>query len=378
MEKKKKKKKPLKGEESRNNTRAKHDIMDDDDDDDDDLEEEDEEDEEEEEEMKSALRRDVDALLSRIEGLNNNAKGDALMTDGQLKMELESIERERERIGALMMMMNGKKKKKKKKKKSENDEETRRGEEENFLLARFDVVRGASSSVAEYLDSTVRNVARRHALTRDKHILKELDEFVDKNVDSIETNTIRMQEVDKEKENRREWVRRFGIESMIGLDREEEQARAEQALRALEINSSGKSSGRNVVKSSNDIIDGERNVNMLLKDTNAKEEEDLEKAIEKNVLSSVDSAIKSLETAGMAIAKANKNNKESSAAAASFAMAISNFSALPVWQKRVVGLLVFLVFSWILILSAMNNDEKSEFEEIDQTIATTADASAGA
>ena len=68
----------------------------------------------------------------------------------------------------------------------------------------------------------------------------------------------------------------------------------------------------------------------------------------------------------------------SSAAAASFAMAISNFSALPVWQKRVVGLLVFLVFSWILILSAMNNDEKSEFEEIDQTIATTADASAGA
>ena len=338
------------------------------DDDDDDLEEEDEEDEEEE--MKSALRRDVDALLSRIEGLNN-AKGDALMTDGQLKMELESIERERERIGALMMMMNGKKK-------SENDEETRRGEEENFLLARFDVVRGASSSVAEYLDSTVRNVARRHALTRDKHILKELDEFVDKNVDSIETNTIRMQEVDKEKENRREWVRRFGIESMIGLDREEEQARAEQALRALEINSSGKSSGRNVVKSSNDIIDGERNVNMLLKDTNAKEEEDLEKAIEKNVLSSVDSAIKSLETAGMAIAKANKNNKESSAAAASFAMAISNFSALPVWQKRVVGLLVFLVFSWILILSAMNNDEKSEFEEIDQTIATTADASAGA
>jgi hypothetical protein len=187
-----------------------------------------------------------------------------------------------------------------------------------------------------------------------------------------------MQEVDKEKENRREWVRRFGIESMIGLDREEEQARAEQALRALEINSSGKSSGRNVVKSSNDIIDGERNVNMLLKDTNAKEEEDLEKAIEKNVLSSVDSTIKSLETAGMAIAKANKNNKESSAAAASFAMAISNFSALPVWQKRVVGLLVFLVFSWILILSAMNNDEKSEFEEIDQTIATTADASAGA
>ena len=302
--------------------------------------------------MKSALRRDVDALLSRIEGLNDEAKGDDALTndDGQLQKSEGSIERERTHWRA------------------DDDDEWRRRRrrrrrrrarttrakkaKKRILLARFDVVRGASSSVAEYLDSTVRNVARRHALTRDKHILKELDEFVDKNVDSIETNTIRMQEVDKEKENRREWVRRFGIESMIGLDREEEQARAEQALRALEINSSGKSSGRNVVKSSNDIIDGERNVNMLLKDTNAKEEEDLEKAIEKNVLSSVDSAIKSLETAGMAIAKANKNNKESSAAAASFAMAISNFSALPVWQKRVVGLLVFLVFSWILILKA--------------------------
>ena len=43
--------------------------------------------------MKSALRRDVDALLSRIEGLND----DAALTndDGQLKMELGSIERER-------------------------------------------------------------------------------------------------------------------------------------------------------------------------------------------------------------------------------------------------------------------------------------------
>ena len=71
----------------------------------------------------------------------------------------------------------------------------------------------------------MRNVARRHALTRDKHILKELDEFVDKDVDSIETNTIRMQEVDKEKENRREWVRRFGIESMIGLDRKRNRRR---------------------------------------------------------------------------------------------------------------------------------------------------------
>jgi len=108
----------------------------------------------------------------------------------------------------------------------------------------------------------------------------------------------------------------------------------------------------------------------------AKEEEDLEKAIEKNVLSSVDSAIKSLETASLAIAKANKNSKETgSAAATSFATVISNFSGLPVWQKRVVGLLVFLVFSWILILNAMNNDEKSEFEEIDQSIASTADVS---
>ena len=92
-----------------------------DDDDDDDLEEEDDE----EEEMKSALRRDVDALLSRIEGLNN-AKGDALMTDGQLKMELESIERERERMSALLLLMMNRKKKKKKKKKSETPRTERR------------------------------------------------------------------------------------------------------------------------------------------------------------------------------------------------------------------------------------------------------------
>jgi hypothetical protein len=38
-------------------------------------------------------------------------------------------------------------------------------------------------------------------------------------------------------------------------------------------------------------------------------------------------------------------------------------------------MLAFLGFSWILILNAMNNDEKSEFEEIDQSIATTANAS---
>ena len=50
--------------------------------------------------MKSALRRDVDALLSRIEGLNDEAKGDDALTndDGQLKMELN---RSNERGNAL-------------------------------------------------------------------------------------------------------------------------------------------------------------------------------------------------------------------------------------------------------------------------------------
>ena len=122
----------------------------------------------------------------------------------------------------------------------------------------------------------------------------------------------------------------------------------------------------------------EKGVVFLLDDDvrRAKEEEDLEKAIEKNVLSTVDLAIKRLETASAAIAKATaKNSKETGGAAGIFATAISNFSALPVWQKRVVGVLAFLGFSWILILNAMNNDEKSEFEEIDQSIAMTANAS---
>ena len=150
---------------------------------------------------------------------------------------------------------------------------------------------------------------------------------------------------------------------------DEEDLNAERTLRAFEMNDSEKGGVRKSGK--------EKGVVFLLDDDlRAKEEEDLEKAIEKNVLSTVDLAIKRLETASAAIAKATaKNSKETGGAAGIFATAISNFSALPVWQKRVVGVLAFLGFSWILILNAMNNDEKTEFEEIDQSIATTANAS---
>ena len=241
------------------------------------------------------------------------------------------------------------------------------------MLSRFNVVRGASSSVAEYVDSAVRNVYSETlniVRNRERNILRDLDAFVDRDESSIETNTIRLAQIDREGDARREWIRRFGIQPMIGTDEEEEKARAERSLRALE--SSSASSGRNVANGGERSNKQQRKgTEMLFADEfRAKEEEDLEKAIEKNVLSSVDSAIKSLETASLAIAKANKNSKETGAATV-----ISNFSSLPVWQKRVIGLLVFLVFSWILILNAMNNDEKSEFEEIDQSIASTADVS---
>ena len=152
-----------------------------------------------------------------------------------------------------------------------------------------------------------------------------------------------------------------------------EDVNAERSLRAFEMNDDEKDG---VVHKSGK--GKEKGVVFLDDVRRAKEEEDLEKAIEKNVLSTVDLAIKRLETASAAIAKAtSKNSKETGGAAGTtmFATAISNFSALPVWQKRVVGVLAFLGFSWILILNAMNNDEKSEFEEIDQSIATTENAS---
>ena len=309
------------------------------------------------------LRRDVDELLAEIESLKNDSS--LLIDDESLARKLGQIERERARISEAMVRA--------------KDEDKKEDDEAQFLLSRFNVVRGASSSVAEYVDSAIRNVysdTLNIIRNRERNILRDLDAFVDRDESSIETNTIRLAQIDREGDARREWIRRFGIQPMIGTDEEEEKARAERSLRALE--SSGASSGRNVANG------GERSNNQQGKGTEmlfadefrAKEEEDLEKAIEKNVLSSVDSAIKSLETASLAIAKANKNSKETgSAAATSFATVISNFSGLPVWQKRVIGLLVFLVFSWILILNAMNNDEKSEFEEIDQSIASTADVS---
>ena len=326
------------------------------DDDDDDI------DCEEEEEL---LRRDVDRLLEEIAFLEETSSSSSSLRNGELESRLETLEQNRVSIARRMTTM-----KKKKKKQSGNNNNN----DDDYGTTAFSLLSSRIHEVAEYVDSAVRNtVVSNQRKTREENILRELDLFVDGDEDAIETNTIRGKEVNEEKENRVEWIRKFGIENsmmMSGGKMDEEDLNAERSLRAFEMNDDEKGGVRKSGK--------EKGVVFLLDDDvrRAKEEEDLEKAIEKNVLSTVDLAIKRLETASAAIAKATaKNSKETGGAAGIFATAISNFSALPVWQKRVVGVLAFLGFSWILILNAMNNDEKSEFEEIDQSIATTANAS---
>ena len=319
---------------------------------------EEEVDDDEEEEL---LRGDVDRLLEEIAFLEETSSSSSLR-NGELESRLETLEQNRLSIARRMTTM-----KKKKQYGTNNDDD--------YGTTAFSLLSSRIHEVAEYVDSAVRNTVSTNQRKREENILRELDAFVDKEEDAIETNTIRAKEVNEEKENRVEWIRKFGIENsmmIIGGKMDEEDLNAERTLRAFEMNDSEKGGVRKSGK--------EKGVVFLLDDDvrRAKEEEDLEKAIEKNVLSTVDLAIKRLETASAAIAKAtSKNSKESGGAAGMtiFATAISNFSALPVWQKRVVGVLAFLGFSWILILNAMNNDEKSEFEEIDQSIATTANAS---
>ena len=326
--------------------------------------EEDDDDDIDIEEEEELLRRDVDRLLEEIAFLEETSSSSSLR-NGELESRLETLEQNRVSIARRMTTM-----KKKKKKQSGNNNNN----DDDYGTTAFSLLSSRIHEVAEYVDSAVRNtVVSNQRKTREENILRELDLFVDGDEDAIETNTIRGKEVNEEKENRVEWIRKFGIENsmmMSGGKMDEEDLNAERSLRAFEMNDDEKGGVRKSGK--------EKGVVFLLDDDvrRAKEEEDLEKAIEKNVLSTVDLAIKRLETASAAIAKATaKNSKETGGAAGIFATAISNFSALPVWQKRVVGVLAFLGFSWILILNAMNNDEKSEFEEIDQSIATTANAS---
>ena len=323
--------------------------------------EEDDDDDIDFEEEEELLRGDVDRLLEEIAFLEETSSSSSLR-NGELESRLETLEQNRVSIARRMTTM----KKKKKQCGTNNDDD--------YGTTAFSLLSSRIHEVAEYVDSAVRNtVVSNQRKTREENILRELDLFVDGDEDAIETNTIRGKEVNEEKENRVEWIRKFGIENsmmMSGGKMDEEDLNAERSLRAFEMNDDEKGGVRKSGK--------EKGVVFLLDDDvrRAKEEEDLEKAIEKNVLSTVDLAIKRLETASAAIAKATaKNSKETGGAAGIFATAISNFSALPVWQKRVVGVLAFLGFSWILILNAMNNDEKSEFEEIDQSIATTANAS---
>ena len=327
--------------------------------------EEDDDDDIDIEEEEELLRGDVDRLLEEIAFLEEtSSSSSSSLRNGALKSRLETLEQNRVSIARRMTTM----KKKKKKKQSGNN-----NNDDDYGTTAFSLLSSRIHEVAEYVDSAVRNTVSNQRKTREENILRELDLFVDGDEDAIETNTIRGKEVNEEKENRVEWIRKFGIENsmmMSGGKMDEEDLNAERSLRAFEMNDDEKGGVRKSGK--------EKGVVFLLDDDvrRAKEEEDLEKAIEKNVLSTVDLAIKRLETASAAIAKATaKNSKETGGAAGIFATAISNFSALPVWQKRVVGVLAFLGFSWILILNAMNNDEKSEFEEIDQSIATTANAS---
>ena len=327
--------------------------------------EEDDDDDIDFEEEEELLRRDVDRLLEEIAFLEETSSSSSLR-NGEFESRLETLEQNRVSIARRMTTM---KKKKKKKKQSGNN-----NNDDDYGTTAFSLLSSRIHEVAEYVDSAVRNtVVSNQRKTREENILRELDLFVDGDEDAIETNTIRGKEVNEEKENRVEWIRKFGIENsmmMSGGKMDEEDLNAERSLRASEMNDDEKGGVRKSGK--------EKGVVFLLDDDvrRAKEEEDLEKAIEKNVLSTVDLAIKRLETASAAIAKATaKNSKETGGAAGIFATAISNFSALPVWQKRVVGVLAFLGFSWILILNAMNNDEKTELEEIDQSIATTANAS---
>ena len=326
--------------------------------------EEDDDDDIDIEEEEELLRGDVDRLLEEIAFLEETSSSSSSLRNGELESRLETLEQNRVSIARRMTTM-----KKKKKKQSGNN-----NNDDDYGTTAFSLLSSRIHEVAEYVDSAVRNtVVSNQRKTREENILRELDLFVDGDEDAIETNTIRGKEVNEEKENRVEWIRKFGIENsmmMSGGKMDEEDLNAERSLRAFEMNDDEKGGVRKSGK--------EKGVVFLLDDDvrRAKEEEDLEKAIEKNVLSTVDLAIKRLETASAAIAKATaKNSKETGGAAGIFATAISNFSALPVWQKRVVGVLAFLGFSWILILNAMNNDEKSEFEEIDQSIATTANAS---
>ena len=337
----------------RSSEKAAHEMTTNEGEDDDDIEFE------EEEEL---LRRDVDRLLEEIAFLEETSSSSSSLRNGELESRLETLEQNRMSIARRMTTM------KKKKKQSGNN-----NNDDDYGTTAFSLLSSRIHEVAEYVDSAVRNTVSNQRKTREENILRELDLFVDGDEDAIETNTIRGKEVNEEKENRVEWIRKFGIENsmmMSGGKMDEEDLNAERSLRAFEMNDDEKGGVRKSGK--------EKGVVFLLDDDvrRAKEEEDLEKAIEKNVLSTVDLAIKRLETASAAIAKATaKNSKETGGAAGIFATAISNFSALPVWQKRVVGVLAFLGFSWILILNAMNNDEKSEFEEIDQSIATTANAS---
>jgi len=191
------------------------------DDDDDDI------DCEEEEEL---LRRDVVRLLEEIAFLEETSSSSSLR-NGELESRLETLEQNRVSIARRMTTM-----KKKKKKQSGNNN----NDDDDYGTTAFSLLSSRIHEVAEYVDSAVRNtVVSNQRKTREENILRELDLFVDGDEDAIETNTIRGKEVNEEKENRVEWIRKFGIENsmmMSGGKMDEEDLNAERSLRAFEMN----------------------------------------------------------------------------------------------------------------------------------------------
>ena len=175
------------------------------------------------------LRRDVDRLLEEIAFLEETSSSSSLR-NAELESRLETLEQNRLSIARRMTTM-------KKKKQGGNN-----NNDDDYGTSAFSLLSSRIHEAAEYVDSAVRNTVSNQR-KREENILRELDAFVDGDKDAIETNTIRAKEVNEEKENRVEWIRKFGIENsmmMSGGKMDEEDLNAERTLRAFEMNDSEK------------------------------------------------------------------------------------------------------------------------------------------
>lgn len=238
---------------------------------------------------------------------------------------------------------------------SNDDDDDGSSSRSRSSIERFESVNAA----AQLLSSTVQNY---FVDQKTSTILRALDDFVDNTKDAIETNTIREKKVDREIDNKEEWTRRFGIEPAMNKAKDEttnDEKKITRAMNMLENSSSSDSSSLMTDKTK----------------TNNKEEndhgsymhdDDVEQAIEKNVLKKVDDAIRDLEVAATAIVNSRQRSNEVDAGGF-----VTYFSSLALWQKRIVGVLLVIVFACAIVVTHIENDEQPEFAEIDSTIATS-------